>query len=263
MLSQAKRAFPGLYLRLRTMAGRLYDADVERLTLEHCRSRVIDGPFQGMRYINRANCSALTPKLLGTYERELHPFIEEIIARRHAHVIDVGSAEGYYAVGLALSMPESHIHAYDTDEDARRNLAALADLNGVTGRISINRECSFETFERFRGSSFAVICDIEGAERHLLDPAAAPVLAECDILVEIHDGMASTAIHDSLRNHFSETHELRFVRYDGRTARDAARAPWLGHARNRLRAVDEQRTFGIEWGYFRAKATYVPAGLPG
>ena len=257
MLSHAKRAFPGLFLTMRTLAGRLYDTEVERLTLERCRSRVIDGPFRGMRYIDRASCSALTPKLLGTYERELHPFIEEIIGRRHAHVIDVGSAEGYYAVGLALTMPASRIHAYDIDENALRNLAALADLNGVTDRISMSRECSFETFERFRESSFAVICDIEGAERHLLDPAAAPALTACDILVEIHDGVASTAIHDSLSNHFSNTHDLRFVRYRGRAAHDAAHAPWLGHARNRIRAVDEHRTLGVEWGYFRAKTTAV------
>jgi hypothetical protein len=105
-----------------------------------------------------------------------------------------------------------------------------------------------------------VICDIEGAERDLLDPAAAPALVDSDILVEIHDGPEATAIHDTLRDRFAHTHVIRFTKYEGRSASDAAGAPWLGHARNRMRAVDERRTFGVEWGYFRARAASAPDG---
>lgn len=254
MLSVLKSKFPALSLRLKALTGRLYDADIERFALGKSGARVISGPFRGMRYIEKANCSALTPKLLGTYERELQPFIEEIVASRPEHVIDIGSAEGYYAVGLALRLPDSQIHAFDIDEDALVNLATLARLNGVTDRVSINRECSFETFEGFKGSSFVVVCDIEGAEKTLLDPLAAAALKQCDLLVEIHDGASSTSIHDTLYERFAPSHTLTFVPYDGRSSADAENAPWLGHPLNRQRAVDEQRTFGIEWGFFRHKA---------
>ena len=71
MLSIFKTAFPSAYLRMKLLAGRLFIDEVNRLTLQHCGSCVIDGPFKGMRYIERANCSALSPKLLGTYEREI------------------------------------------------------------------------------------------------------------------------------------------------------------------------------------------------
>jgi hypothetical protein len=260
MFAGAKRAFPGTVFQLKVMTGRLYDVEVQRLVLEHGKSRVIDGPFRGMRYLDRANCSALTPKLLGTYERELHPFVQDIIDERPSHVIDVGSAEGYYAVGFALSLPHATVHAFDIDSDARRNVAALADLNGVTARVSIERECAFDTFKRFTGTRFVVICDIEGAEKTLLDPASAPALTSCDILVEIHDGNASTAIHDAFRDRFSNSHEMTFVRYAGRSAKDAAGAPWLGHPHNKLRAVEEGRTFGLEWGYFRSRARVARRG---
>jgi hypothetical protein len=240
-------------MQLKTVTGRLYDAEVEATTLQHGGSRVIDGPFRGMSYIDRSNCSALTPKLLGSYEREVRPFVEDIISKRHSHIIDIGCAEGYYAVGMALRMPETVIHAYDIDESALRNLQALAALNGVTDRISAHSHCSLETLESFGRRSFAVICDIEGGERQLLNPAAVPALAECDILVEIHDGRGSAAIHDALRDRFSKTHRLTFVQYEGRSPADAAHAGWLGHSRNRMRAVDEHRTFGLEWGYFAVK----------
>ena len=87
----------------------------------------------------------------------------------------------------------------------------------------------------------------------LLNPQAAPALAGFDVLVEIHDGPSSTTIHDTLENRFASTHDLTFVEFIERQPSDAGNAPWLGHARNRLLAVDEQRTFGIEWGIFRTK----------
>jgi hypothetical protein len=252
-MSILKQAFPKTYLQLKKAAGRLYLNEVEQLTLERCQARVIDGPFKGMRYIRESNCSALAPKLLGTYEKELHGFIAEIIAKQYLHVIDIGSAEGYYAAGLALRMPSCKVHAFDIDPAARANSASLSALNGLDHVISIHGECSFETLDTFHGHSCVVICDIEGAELHLLDPSAAPSLKGFDVLVEIHDGAHSTVIHNALVARFSSSHDLTFAKYAGRNASDATHAPWLGHVRNKAIAVDEQRTFGIEWGFFKVK----------
>jgi len=252
-MSILKRAFPRTYLQLKKAAGHLYLNEVEQLTLERCQARVIDGPFKGMRYISEANCSALAPKLLGTYEKELHGFIAEIIARKYPNVIDIGSAEGYYAAGLGLTMPDCKVHAFDIDPAARKNSAKLYALNGLDHVITIHGECSFKTLDSFGGHSCIVICDIEGAELQLLDPSAAPSLRGFDILVEIHDGAHSTVIHNAMVERFSSTHDLTFAKYAGRDASDATHAPWLGHARNKAMAVDEQRTFGIEWGFFKVK----------
>jgi len=221
--------------------------------MERCASRVIDGPFKGLRYIDRSNCSALAPKVLGTYERELHPVVAAILAGGYEDVIDIGAAEGYYAVGLAVRMPQTRIHAFDIDPSARENLNALATLNNVQSTVSMHGECSFETLQSFAGRKCMVICDIEGAEQQLLDPVAAPALQHFDLMVEIHDGVQSNVIHDTLLRRFAATHDMSFIDYQERTAADAAVAPWLGHRRNRVLAVDEQRTFGIEWGYFRAR----------
>lgn len=248
-----KTAFPSAYLQMKILGGKLFLDEVDQLTLQHCESCVVDGPFKGMCYVDHANCSALSPKLLGTYERELHAFIAEAIETEYSHVIDIGSAEGYYAVGLALRMAGCVVHAFDTDSEARANLATLSALNGVQETVIIHSECTFETLETFKGHRCLVICDIEGAELEMLNPELAPVLADFDVLVEIHDGPSSTAIHDTLESRFASTHDLTFVQFMERQPSDAANAPWLRHARNRLLAVDEQRTFGIEWGIFRAK----------
>src|SRR5271166_5203781 len=67
------------------------------------------GPFRGMRYIDQSHSSSLIPKWLGLYERELHDCIEEAIASPFQTVLDIGAAEGYYAVGLALRMHDARV----------------------------------------------------------------------------------------------------------------------------------------------------------
>ena len=70
-----------------------------------CNGRVASGPFAGMRHGDIAVGSVLTVKLLGTYEKELWPIIDQIIATAYPLIIDIGAAEGYYAVGLAMRIP--------------------------------------------------------------------------------------------------------------------------------------------------------------
>src|SRR5207302_355482 len=69
-------------------------------------ARILGGPFAGMEYVSAATEGALVPRLLGTYESELHPHLQAFAEAGLDCVVDVGCAEGYYAVGLARMMPE-------------------------------------------------------------------------------------------------------------------------------------------------------------
>ena len=70
------------------------------------------GPFAGMSCISEAICSSLVPKLLGSYESELHQVLNQILETDYQNVIDIGCAEGYYAVGLALRLPNARVYAW-------------------------------------------------------------------------------------------------------------------------------------------------------
>src|SRR5579863_8220696 len=59
---------------------------------------IMAGPFKGMRYIDRSINSALFPKLLGTYESEIAPFLDKLKCIRPHTLINIGAGEGYYAV---------------------------------------------------------------------------------------------------------------------------------------------------------------------
>jgi hypothetical protein len=67
--------------------------------------KVLSGPFVGMRYLNEIVWGPIECRWLGTYEQELVPIIGKILKMNYSTIIDVGSAEGYYAIGLARCFP--------------------------------------------------------------------------------------------------------------------------------------------------------------
>src|ERR1700676_177840 len=64
---------------------------LEHLVRSRTGGRIPTGPFAGMRYIDNAFGSASGPKLLGIYERELNPFIEQACAQNFPLIVDVGA----------------------------------------------------------------------------------------------------------------------------------------------------------------------------
>lgn len=165
------------------------------------------GPFQGTDYSAAASEGSRAARLLGVYEASLAPIIETIIARAYPLVIDVGSAEGYYAIGLARRMTTSHVMARDANPAARLLCAKLAALNGVADRVEVGGLMDHADFDRCTNQPTVIICDIEGAEDALLDPVAAPGLRQADILVECHDVM-QPGLADRLSARFAATHSV-------------------------------------------------------
>lgn len=105
-------------------------------------AKVTGGPFQGMEYGKTSSfCSAYYPKILGTYEMELIPAINAFLDKDYRHIVDVGAAEGFYAVGFALKSPESKIIAYEQSPRARKQLGILARINGVQDTVEIRERC--------------------------------------------------------------------------------------------------------------------------
>jgi hypothetical protein len=52
-------------------------------------------------------------------------------------VIDVGCAEGYYAVGMARRMPATRVLAFDLDLNTQRVCTELIAKNKVTDRVTV------------------------------------------------------------------------------------------------------------------------------
>ncbi len=220
--------------------------------------RVMTGPFEGMKYIDAVVWGSITPKWLGSYESELSPVIDEIGATSYARLVDIGCAEGYYAVGLARLMPHIIVFAFDNDLISRWQLSKLAALNDVEHQLVVGRQCSHETLRTVCKPDTVVICDVEGYERTLLDPCQAPELNQCDILVEVHE-YAGAATESTLRGRFANTHLIRAIDAADRrhwcdTHDSLLPQPLVGEATN------EHRSNGQRWLWLKSKQHGVRAG---
>lgn len=173
---------------------------------------VLHGPFRGLCYPHAtAFGSSLFPKLLGSYERELHLAIEALCRGRFERVIDVGCAEGYYAVGLARRLPEAAAWAFDTDPAALACCREMASLNGVGDRLTPGAECGPDDLAALcRNRPCLVVSDCEGFERHLFTPDSVAALERCHVLVETHD-FVHAGVSRTLRRLFEPTHEIGIV----------------------------------------------------
>ncbi len=209
------------------------------------------GLFKGMTYLSDTREGALIARLLGSYEAELAPHFEAFIAEGLECVIDVGCAEGYYAVGLATRLPQAVVYAHDVSERARQECGALAERNGVADRVRLGGEFRPEDFQAFEGRRALVLVDCEGAELDVLRPDLAPALKGMNIIVETHDIYRPQALA-TLIERFRDSHEIQ--RVDDRL-RVAELPPWLqalGHL-DQLLATWEWREAPTPWLVMRPK----------
>lgn len=194
---------------------------LENLVYRRVGGRIPQGPFSGMRYIRDSVGSAYVPKLLGIYERELVNCVEQACASRFPLIVDIGAAEGYYAVGMSLRNPNARIIAFEMEQRGRKALQELAALNGVDSRIQIREKCVRADLEAVLVNSdrALVICDVEGDEEKLLDPVAIPALAHTQLLVETHD-FVLRGVTERLVERFSPTHQVRRIWQEGRDQKE-------------------------------------------
>lgn len=227
---------------------------IQNTILKDSGTEVLQGPFEGLEFIEASSEGCHIAKLIGCYEQPIHQYINEAIDTRYKYVINIGCAEGYYAVGLALKMPETLVIAHDTDKVARHSCDELALKNGVKERVLIGAEFTHGDFSKYKNESTLVLCDIEGGELELLDVDKAPSLSGMDIIVESHECMVK-GITEKLIAKFEKTHVI--TRVDDLGMRTILDKPsWfknLAHL-DQLLATWEWRSGPTPWLVMKAKA---------
>jgi hypothetical protein len=173
--------------------------------------QVLSGPFRGLRYLDEIVFGPITPKWLGSYESEIQDIIEAICQREYRQIINLGCAEGYYAVGLAWRNPNCRVFAFDTDPLSGIQARRLAKINNLSDRMTVRAHCTHDELQRLAGTRSLFLIDIEGHELSLLDPLKAPAIRQADILVEVHEVDSSndpSATESRLRDRFDMSHTI-------------------------------------------------------
>lgn len=265
--SQLQQRAPAIFNGIRAIRNRRYfrrtfsrhNADFrEKLFSRGAAIMVQSGPFKGMRYLDETVWGSITPKWLGSYEAELHPIIARIVEHSYDTIIDVGCAEGYYAVGLAVVIPAAKVYAFDTDFISRAQVRRLATLNCVRDRLQIRAACNHSDLDTLSRGETLVVCDTEGFETQLLDPEIASSLRHDDILVEVHETSdSSLEVERLLQSRFAESHHIQRAVASNRNS-------WIEQNGQRFsptisqedlrEATEENRTSGRVWLWLQANA---------
>jgi hypothetical protein len=194
---------------------------------------------------------AVVPKLLGCYEAELHDTLSRVYHRTYRRIINVGSAEGYYAIGLALRIPDVPVFAFDIDPAERALCGEMALANGVADRLTMRGECTVDELRALASGESLIVCDCEGCELTLLRPDLIPGLRTCDMIVEMHDCVDPT-ISQTISARFAATHEVTIL---PRVERDPETYPALASLTpyQRRLAVSEFRWGPLHWAFLSAR----------
>ena len=173
---------------------------------------VAGGPFKGMKYPDFiAYGSAMYPKLIGCYESELNESLEQLLKNQYESIIDIGCAEGYYAVGVALRKPDSIVYAYDVEVKALDACKKMAELNKTSQNMRFGTFCSPETLINMNFEKKSLIfSDCEGYEMELFTPEVVKNLKNCDLIIELHD-LYTEKISPSVIDAFSKSHHIKLV----------------------------------------------------
>lgn len=202
------------------------------------RGVVLGGPFVGLRLPLAAAWGGLPARLAGTYEEEIAPWVLDALQRRPETIVDVGAAEGYYAVGIARALPGSEVVAFELDPHGRRLCRETANLNHVSNIRVIGRATP-KRLNRELSPGSLLLCDCEGYEVELINPSTVPAVRDVDAIIEVHE-FASPGVTDLLTRRLEPTHAVTRVEA---IPRSLVGRPQLRHLEPRVaaQAMEEGR----------------------
>ncbi len=163
-------------------------ADLVEWMYQETGGKVQSGPFAGMLLPREQawNDGALCPQLLGCHEQELHEILELEIrylgTLAHPKIVNLGAAEGYYAIGLKRRLPHAQVRAIDPELKCQRIIAEAAALNGVEIIAGGDLDEALDHPD-------LVFSDCESAETTYLDPQRFVGLKnrKTHFIVEVHN----------------------------------------------------------------------------
>ncbi|MES1951269.1 hypothetical protein S4A8_10446 [Salinisphaera sp. S4-8] len=125
---------------------------------------------------------------MGEYEAHVVDRLISLSSEVDGPFIDVGAADGYFAIGMARLEKFEQVIAFEKSAEGRQALSRAVALNDCEGMVDIACELTqFEVDERLGADERAlVLIDIEGSEYDLLTSGMLAALRSSYVLVELH-----------------------------------------------------------------------------
>ena len=156
------------------------------------KGKIMYGPLKGLildkNYMSWSRVD-LGSIILGFYEQEV---LEELvmISNTRKVFIDVGAADGIFAVGLLAANIFDQSICFEIDDQAKRNILNLAKKNNLENKITIYDEASVSKMQSMNLISWDDVCllvDIEGDEFDFITSEMIETIKGSSLIIEIHD----------------------------------------------------------------------------
>lgn len=208
---------------------------------------VFNGPFKGLKLVNKNVFGSELPKLLGSYEKELNESLTSALKKQPKVVCNIGAAEGYYALGCARYSGVDQVLAFEALEYGRNLISDNLQANQIDSVISIMGLCNEQILWNTLNANLIglMLIDIEGAELDILSRRNVALLEKTELIIESHDFCRPNCIN-TLKKLFEQTHKLRVISSKPRTAVDFPIKTWLPN-RLKLELIDEKRPGTMQW----------------
>lgn len=214
--------------------------------LRHSRGHIVSGPFAGQIHLTDKTDFVVPAMLIGSYEKELYPVIKEVLASPPKVFIDIGAAQGYFAIGFAKCAPASRHICFELFEPSVKQLRRTAAANDVS--IDVRGQCTTELLNEVLEDRSFVMCDVEGYEIELIDPIKSPLLKSAVMIVETHENVFGGYTIEDLIERFKGTHSIQVIETQKRTYDDLPfriKDPWT------LKQVQEGRSGPQSWLFLK------------
>ncbi|MTI42925.1 hypothetical protein E1178_04810 [Roseibium hamelinense] len=174
------------------------------------------GSFQNAAFVleDNPNIGAdYVAKALGEYEREIYPAILDGVARKPSGVINVGTSDGFYLIGLQKLLPNTPLIGYEVNDKPRETCAKLLnDWSNAVLKGAADSQSLTDDLEAYPDA--LVIMDIEGHETFLLG-VPQTTLKDASFVIELHE-QSVPGITERLVSYLTPTHQVEVVEQSGR-----------------------------------------------
>ena len=148
------------------------------------------GPFKGMKLSDDIWWSKndRITQTLGIYEEHVVERLKEFSSQGASRFIDIGAADGYFAIGMAFSKIYSKVVAYEIEPIGQKRIRENSAINRCEDLVSVFGEADYSSLKNLLSEDLktSILVDIEGAEYQLLDEGMLSLMSNCYLICELH-----------------------------------------------------------------------------
>lgn len=175
-------------------------------------NRVYSGPFSGLGIPDSIGKLLTVPEILGLYESCMHKYIFKSVNQKLNNIMIIGAHYGYYVTGLNYLCSPEKIFAFELDDYFHPYIKEWSSYNSLPVPY-VSGKADVQLFESLSEPIDFMICDCEGYEIELLNPARFDWQKECTILVELHPFYRKNLISTIISN-FKNYHNIEIFEDD-------------------------------------------------